>query len=125
MGRGRRIERTPPICVGPPPRGRVVQLDFDVCRPSARVTAAAGKSAWCVSRLGVAPNMAACASALGARLSVCAGRMRPQCIMHAKVRARVHYTGQLCHCAECALRSAAPCSGVPWRVATAGGSFDA
>ena len=61
----------------------------------------------------------------GARLSVCAGRMRPQCIMHAKVRARVHYAGQLCHCAGCALRSAAACSGVPWSVATAGGSFDA
>ena len=70
--RGRRVERTPPNRVGPPPKGRVVQLDFDVCRPYARVTAASGKSAWCVSRLGVGPEEGRlCTCARGAAERAC------------------------------------------------------
>ena len=72
MGRGRRVERTPPKRVGPPPKGRVVQLDFDVRLPQVRVIAAAGKSEWCVGRLGVGPEDGClCTCARGAAECAC------------------------------------------------------
>jgi len=126
VGRGRRVERTPPKRVGPPPKGRVVQLDFDVRLPQVRVIAAAGKSEWCVGRLGVRPEDGClCTCARGAAERACGPYAAVAREQGACMQTCVHYADQLCQCAECALRSAAPCSGVPRRLPTAGGSFDA
>ena len=44
--------------------------------------------------------------------------------VHASAQTCVHYAGQLCQCAWCALFSAASCSSVPRRLPTSGGSLE-
>ena len=72
VGRGRQVERTPPKRVGPPPKGRVVQLEFDVRLPLGSGHRRSGKSEWCVGRLGVGPEDGClCTCARGAAECAC------------------------------------------------------